>query len=235
MPEQKVSNYLLDNYQDYYQDVDKEWRRLGALDKVNNILDVCAQVPHSTVLEIGAGDGAILQQLDALNFGEKLFAIEIVQNAVERINQLGIPHLAECRLFDGYTIPYPDDFFDLVILSHVVEHLEYPRALLMEAQRVGRHIFIEVPLEDTARLPKDFRFTATGHINAYHGRGIRHLVQSTGLEVLCQTVINPSKDVLVYRYGRRGQLQYWVREIALRIMPRLAQRVFTYHSAILAK
>jgi SAM-dependent methyltransferase len=235
MPEQKISDYLLENYHDYYQDVDKEWRRLGAIDKTNNIVELCEQVPHQKILEIGAGDGAILQQLAVNSFGNQLYAIEIVQTAVDRINNLEIPFLAECRLFDGYTIPYPDDHFDLVILSHVVEHLEYPRALLKEAQRVARHIFIEVPLEDTARLSKDFRFTTTGHINTYHFKSIRHLVQSTGLAVIRQTLFNPSRDVLVYRYGSRGHLQYLVREASLNILPRLAQRIFTYHSAILAK
>jgi hypothetical protein len=37
----------------------------------------------------------------------------------------------------GYSIPYDGSALDLVILAHVVEHLEYPKTLLYEAGRVG--------------------------------------------------------------------------------------------------
>jgi len=235
MAEFKTSEHLLDNYQQHYSEPDPEWRKLGAQDKAANIMNLCADVPHARILEVGAGEGAILQRLGALSFGEALFGIEIVPNAVEQIQALDIPTLAEARQFDGYTIPYPDDHFDLVILSHVVEHLEYPRRLLYEAQRVAKFVYVEVPLEDNARLPLDFNFTSTGHINFYSYKTFRRLMQSANLAIVRQNVYNPAKAVLVYRYGRRGALQYALRQAALKLFPRLAQRIFTYHSDILCK
>jgi SAM-dependent methyltransferase len=230
-----VSEYLIENYQNYYEDSDKEWRRLGALDKSNNILDLCSDIPHNKILEIGAGDGAILQQLAEKKFGKELFALEIVDNAVNRILSLGISSLVECKLFNGYSIPYEDNTFDLVILSHVIEHLEFPRQLLYEVQRTAKHVFIEVPLEDTIRLPKDYKFTSTGHINSYSYKTFRRLVQSSNLEVIQQKTINPSKEVLLYKYGKKGYPQYYLREISLGLVPKIARKIFTYHSSILCK
>ena len=57
----KVSDYLKTNYDDYYVQGDLEWRRVGAVDKVNNIVSLCNTLPRSSILEIGAGEGALPQ------------------------------------------------------------------------------------------------------------------------------------------------------------------------------
>jgi SAM-dependent methyltransferase len=235
MTDLKVSDYLVENYENYYQESEIRWRELGAIDKCSNIQQLCSELPHRTILEIGAGDGSILKRLAELGFGEKLFALEIVPNAVSKINQLGIPTLAECKLFDGYHIPYEDNSFDLVILSHVLEHAEYPRKLVYEASQVAKNVFIEVPLEDTIKLPPNFTFTKTGHINAYSPKTIRRLIMSCRMEILQQVTTNPSKEVLVYRYGKKGLLQFYLREIMLKVFPKLATQLFTYHLALTYK
>jgi hypothetical protein len=61
--------------------------------------------------------------------------------------------------------------------------VEHPRQLIYEASRVARRVFIEVPLEDTARLPRDFVLDPVGHINFYSMKSIRRLAQSCDLRV----------------------------------------------------
>lgn len=235
MPDLKVSEYLIENYENYYQESEIRWRELGAIDKCNNIRELCSDLPHSTILEIGAGDGAILKRLASLGFGQKLFALEIVPSAVSKINQMDIATLSECKLYDGYNIPYEDNSFDLVILSHVLEHAEYPRKLVYEAMRVAKNVFIEVPLEDTIKLSQNFKFTKTGHINAYTPKTIRRLIMSCRAEILQLIITNPAKEVLIYRYGKKGLIQFYIREFMLRILPKLATKIFTYHLALTYK
>ena len=50
---------------------------LDAIDKAANIQRLCARVPHDSVLEIGAGDGAVLERLSAGRFGNRYAAVEI--------------------------------------------------------------------------------------------------------------------------------------------------------------
>ena len=50
-------------------------------------------------------------------------------------------------VFDGERVPADDGAFDLVLLSHVLEHVPDPEALLREAARVSRAVLLEVPLE----------------------------------------------------------------------------------------
>ena len=213
-----------------------EWRRLGAVDKARNVVELCMGLPHARVLEIGAGEGALLARLAEQGFGAELHALEVSEEAPALIRARGIRGLAGAAAFDGYAIPHPARAFDLAILSHVVEHLEHPRALLREAARVARAVFVEVPLEDTWRLPRDFRADAVGHLNFYSARSLRHLVQSCGLEVLRERVTNPGAGSHVWRGGAiAGRLRWAVREALLRAAPRLATSAFTYHGSLVCR
>lgn len=235
MDETKVSAHLLSNYEDYYKEGDSEWRWLGAIDKADNIITLCKSLPHDSVIEIGAGEGSILKRLAELNFGQKLYALEISPTGVETIKNKGISRLIECSLFDGYNIPHDDAKFDLAVLSHVIEHIEYPRRLLYEAKRVAKYVFVEVPLEDTARLSQDFVFDKIGHINFYSPKTIRRLVQTCHLKVLNERIVNPSKTVYTFQKGKKGLINYYIKESLLRLFPRLATSIFTYHSALVCR
>lgn len=105
---------------------------------------------------------------------------------------------------------------------------------LAEAARVAPHVFVEVPLEDTIRLPRDFVWDDVGHINFYSAKTLRRLVQTCGLRVESQRTTHSSRATYVYRSGARGHVKYWIKEILLRLHPGLATRLFTYHGALLA-
>jgi len=60
MSEVKVKDELVENYKGYYDDEIAEWRELGAIDKLENILSLASKIKHDKILEIGCGDGSIL-------------------------------------------------------------------------------------------------------------------------------------------------------------------------------
>jgi ubiquinone/menaquinone biosynthesis C-methylase UbiE len=229
-----VDERVRSQYDDYYADGPSEWRRLGALDKAANVVALCGQLRCASVLEIGAGDGSILSRLSELGFAESLYGLDISSSGVEVIKRREIPRLVECRTFDGSQVPYESGRFDLAILSHVVEHLEHPRQLLYEAARTARYVFVEVPLEDMSRYGRDYRASKVGHINFYSRRTIRWLLQSCGLRILGQATTNPSKATYVHAAGRKGLVQYYVKQTLLTCSPELATRHFCYHEALLA-
>lgn len=228
-----ISKKLQDNYSNYYEVGASEWRRLGAQGKVGNIRRLCAGIRHSVVIEIGAGDGAVLRQLSEQNFAVKYFAVEVSESGVRAIFQEKISHLVDCKVFDGYEIPYADNQFDLAILTHVLEHVEHPRALLYDVARVARFVFVEVPLEDTVRLPQDFAFDSVGHINNYSRRSFRRLIQSCGFVIREEIMSNPPLGTYIFKHGIRGRVAYYVKHILLLVWPSLASKIFTYHYSIL--
>lgn len=233
MTEFKVSEKLKANYHSYYDGGDSDWRRLGAIDKVRNIVDLCAKYPHSDVVEIGSGDGALLRRMSDLGFADRLYSLEISESAIATINNRDIKSLVECLPFNGYEIPYDDNQFDLAILSHVIEHVEYPRKLLYEATRVAKYVLVEVPLEDNFRLASDYAFNKLGHINFYSPKTIRRLVQTCGLQVISQVVTNPSLPVYRYQSPFRGLIKYLVKGSLLRFAPGFITQFWTYHCTII--
>jgi len=110
-----------------------------------------------------------------------------------------------------------------------------PRKLLYEAKRIAKYVFVEVPLEDSVRLPQDFVFDKVGHINFYSPKTIRRLIQTCNLEISGQLTTNSSKDTYTFQKGKKGLINYYIKEYLLRFFPFLATEMFTYHSSIICR
>ncbi|MEO7211850.1 class I SAM-dependent methyltransferase [Mucilaginibacter sp.] len=184
MAEEKLSGNVKTAYDEFYQKHDEAWRMLGAKYKAQHIVDVCAGKSFGKVLEVGAGDGSILKYLSDQNFAPEYHAVEISDSGVAHIKSRDIKGLRSVQEFDGYKLPFEDNSFDLIILSHVLEHVEHERLLLREMKRVASHFAIEVPLDYKAGVDKRIKhFLAYGHINVYTPTSLRYLLMTEGYEV----------------------------------------------------
>ncbi|MDB5008900.1 MAG: methyltransferase type 11 [Mucilaginibacter sp.] len=184
MDEQIISGNVKTAYDEFYEKHDEAWRMLGAKYKAQHIIDVCQGRIYKKVLEVGAGDGSILKLLAEQNFAPEYHAVEISESGIEHIKSRNIKDLKSVQLFDGYHLPFDDNSFDLIILSHVLEHVEHERILLRELKRVARHCVIEVPLDYKAGVDARIKhFLAYGHINVYTPSSLRYLLGTEGFEV----------------------------------------------------
>ncbi len=80
------------------------------------------------VLDIGCGDGLIAASILARRPDVTITGIDVLERRKTHI-QVG--------LFDGETIPYPDDSFDTALFVDVLHHTLDPMILLTEAKRVA--------------------------------------------------------------------------------------------------
>lgn len=228
-----VGGELKNLYDNYYGDPKlAEWRRLGAIDKVENIVDLCRGLTIQRVLDVGCGDGSIISRLATVKLGADFVGVDISSSAIAAARAKQIAQ-ASFDTFDGTALPFGDKQFDLAVMSHVVEHLEHPRILIREAQRVARHVVIEVPCEHTMRLPRDYAPDPVGHINYYTPTTIRRLVQTCGLSVDRQITRGCSLAVMQFDRQLAGTVQHVIRQVTLKVFPGLAPLAFVYHSALL--
>lgn len=97
------------------------------------------------VLEIGAGAGWQAFELDRKGF--EVEAIEYAHAGFRALAQQRVWNVIE---YDGAHIPFPDDSFDVVFSSNVLEHIPHVRAFQDEIRRVLKPDGIAVHLMPTA-------------------------------------------------------------------------------------
>jgi 2-polyprenyl-3-methyl-5-hydroxy-6-metoxy-1,4-benzoquinol methylase len=84
-----------------------------------------------SLLDVGCGDGSFLRFMKDLNWD--VTGIDVDPKAVELANQVPGVKVIEGTLEDAH---FPDESFDAITLSHLIEHVVDPLALLKECRRI---------------------------------------------------------------------------------------------------
>jgi ubiquinone/menaquinone biosynthesis C-methylase UbiE len=177
------------------------WRALSARIKVDHVVALMGDAEVRTLVDVGCGDGALLQQFSMREFGGELTGYEIADSAVERVRNRNIRAIRRVQAFDGHHLPDSDRSFDLAVLSHVLEHTSDPVALLAEAGRVAREVVFEVPLEATVfSNRKAYRESAgeIGHIQKFSLSDARRMVHAAGLAIVDELLSNRDRSVRLF-------------------------------------
>jgi SAM-dependent methyltransferase len=217
------------------------WRALGAIGKADHVIDLCtrAGVRPASTLEVGCGDGALLSELHRRGFGGRLSGVEITEAAVSIARRR--PEIDSVSVYDGRRLPVSDGAYDLGILSHVLEHVPEPAALLAEVGRACGAVLVEVPLEanlSARRGAKREHAAAVGHLQRLDRAGARELVARAGLRIVCE--LDDPLPAEVHRFFARtpparvlADAKWGVRAGLHRLSPSLARHLFTVHYACL--
>jgi len=182
------------------------------------------------VLVNGCGVGMYVKAL--LPYSQRIYGIDIeaehLRHAVASVSADDF-QLAACE-----ALPYPNNFFDLVLSHEVIEHVNDDGATAAEMVRVlkvggraiifapnrlypfethghywqGKYHFGNTPLINY--LPDFLRNELAPHVRTYTAQGLRSLFIGQPVRVIHHTQIYPGYDNLVYRRPALGQ---WLRRI----------------------
>jgi SAM-dependent methyltransferase len=242
----------LDQIQDFYErcyssssDGEKwaRWRALGAVTKADHVVSLLERAAISgveTVGEIGCGDGSVLDELGRRGIGVSRIGMDISSSAVAIAS--GRPGISAVHQFDGVHIPAGDRAYDLVLATHVLEHVPTPEPLVDELLRVSRRaLMIEVPLEQnlSARRPAARAASeAAGHLHRFDRARVRRMIDRSGWRIRAE-LLDPL-PVAVHAFGAdtwaaRGRAGLkWAIRSGLTLWPPLGERLITLHYAVLA-
>ena len=141
---------------------------------------------YSKVLEIGAGSAPHLDYLK--HDYDEYFIVETSDYALEFYK--GLKNVKACS-YDGKKLPFDDNFFDRIIISHCLEHIVEPEKFLFEMMsklkkggvlsislptdpgvlwRLGRLFIRNFTLKKTYKISKEeYEYVnATEHVNSIY-------------------------------------------------------------------
>ena len=217
------------------------WRELCGQGKAEHVARLARLLPAAprSVAEVGCGDGVLLTLLGRRGIGVQRHGYEISERAVEIA--AGRPEIERVERFDGVTLPVPDGAYDLGVLSHVLEHVPEPVALLAETARACRAVVLEVPLEanrSASRPAAEAGSRKIGHLHRFSRAAMHRLVGEAGLRVEAELTDPLPRAVHLYFAAdttRRAKAlaKAGARRSIFMVAPRLAERAFTVHYACL--
>lgn len=130
-----------------------------------------------TVLDVGAGHSVFLETLE-MNRGIRGVGIEITDSKVEYGQKKGI----DIRKGSAERLDFPDDSFDMVVSTEVIEHLPYGiyESALKEMRRVAKkYIIISVPYDEDRVFTEcpycASIFSPSFHMRVFCDRDMQHL------------------------------------------------------------
>jgi len=215
------------------------WRALGARAKAEHVVALCgrAGVQPARLADVGCGDGALLKELGDRRFAPSMTGFEISASAAAIAGARTIPGVEGVETFDGSTVPREAGAFDLGVISHVLEHVPDPVALLREVARVSRVVVLEVNVS-AERAGKRIDAEEIGHIQALDRAAVRRVVTAAGLQVAEELADPLSREVHAFFAAgaaarTRAAVKAALRRAVFARAPTVAERLFTVHYAAL--
>jgi SAM-dependent methyltransferase len=88
------------------------------------------QLEDRTILDVGCGLGMYVQAMR--RFSQDVYGVDIDEEKVAEASQ-ALPNI---RVAPAEKLPFPDEFFDVVLSHEVIEHVTHDREAIAEAVRV---------------------------------------------------------------------------------------------------
>ncbi len=238
MTAETTDKKLIEYYKNYYNDQRTlEKRKISALQAIEHLKYVLPLNHYKKIIDIGAGEGSLLEELDRCKMADEFYGLEISESGCKQVSQKTIPHLKSIEKFDGYSINAAKCQYDLGIVNHVLEHVEHERQFLKSVSRVCENLYIEVPLELSFRPQKNIRTgRAFGHLNFYNELTFQNILLSSGLEIIKFQVFSATKEYEAFISGKiNGRVRYVLKNALLATLPKISQGFVVYMAGALCK
>lgn len=174
------------DYDKHVQGVDSKFDIM--LDKrTRRFLEAIKNLKSPKILEVGVGQGRYVKKLLIFRPDLKLYGVDISKTAIEKIKKSGPK--GRYYVAGVEKLPFSDNFFDVVVIADVLEHLIDPGKAVREIHRVlkGGGIFhFYVPCENQfftidwllrkVNIARNFTNRHFGHIQYFSHDDIRKLI-----------------------------------------------------------
>ena len=163
---------------------------------------VLKHLPKSAthVVDLGCGDG-YLSYMMALA-GHVVTSVDLSANRLKKFEEVAKKYNIQQVQADIKATGLPSGFFDAVVCSEVIEHIEGYEDVLREAHRIlkpGATFIVTVPYNEQLKIiicPHCHKpFYRDGHVNSFNKQNLARSLRKTGFHVDTQTTFRSKLSV----------------------------------------
>ena len=173
---------------------------------------------EGNLLDVGCGGGSYLYRLKS--WGWNAYGVEPSAVGAAQARSLGL-HVYQGQLEEA---AFPDSFFDVVRLNHVLEHLTDPHGTLCEIKRIVRPdglVYVTVPNTRSLNFwlfgENWYGLDIPRHVVSYSPEALKFLCDGTGFEIVRMRFrsgpFNFVRSVKYYLEETGDRCPYWLRRI----------------------
>jgi len=166
----------------------------GDSSRQSSAVDLCAKIlgqsKVNVIVDLGCGEGDSREFFQKRNPDIKWIGVDIADSPEVRSRARSGD---EFVTYDGVTLPFKDNYCDLILCKQVLEHVQKPRELLREVFRVLK--------------PGGYLVGSTSHLEPFHSLsywnytpyGLKLLFDGAHLDII---EMRPGIDVLTLLFNR---------------------------------
>ena len=137
------------------------------------------------ILEVGCGAGILLKEVHRITGCKNLYGVDISEVAIKKATAV-LP-FGKFQVKPISELDYPANFFDLLILCDILEHIPNVEKIIPAITRCSKYILLKIPIENAIalrimykirKLTRNLETHPSGHLYRWNSQEALRLIRS---------------------------------------------------------
>jgi len=133
---------------DEFEDYNEYWEKRGSHAAPIRRAEIISEYiePDSTILDVGCGDGTLIDYISKNNSPKEIVGIDVSKKAVEYTKRHGYEAYEMDVTSNTFKAFMKENHFDYIVLTEVLEHIYEPEQVMLNIREsFNKSIFVSIP------------------------------------------------------------------------------------------
>ncbi len=173
-------------YKNYFEVEKGHWLMSSRRKLIIDLLRKHSVPSSASILDLSCGAGCLVSEL--MEKGYQSYGLDISSEAIRLGTLKGVSNLA---VMDDYSLRFPDQNFDAILMVDVLEHLDHEGWLLREAERVLKPGGVAIAIVPAFKFLWGHHDIVSGHYRRYSMDDLKSIIRAvTSFKVVRDSYFN---------------------------------------------